>query len=72
MMSECLGFHDVLQLFVIAGFTQNEENACVYVSIKSRETPSNTGITLFVRVNSLFILVGEDDEFILSALRFSS
>jgi hypothetical protein len=67
----------VLQVFVIARFaqtrfTQNEENACVYVSIKSRETPSNTGITLFVRVNSLFILVGEDDEFILSALRFSS
>jgi hypothetical protein len=62
----------VLQVFVIAGFTQNEENACVYVSIKSREASSNTGITVFVRVNSLFILVDEDDELILSALRFCS
>ena len=30
------------------GFSQVEENRCDYVSIKSRETPSNTAITLFV------------------------
>src|SRR6202021_1248780 len=33
---------------LLSTFSQTEENACAYVSIKSRETPSNTAITLFV------------------------
>jgi hypothetical protein len=56
------------QILAVASFAQNEENACAYVPIKSRETPSNTGITLFVGANSVFILVKEDDEFILRAI----
>ena len=38
-------------------FSQIEENACVYVSIKARETTSNTAITLFVSTNPCLILV---------------
>jgi hypothetical protein len=60
------------QILAPASFAQNEENACGYVPIKSRETPSNTGITVFVHSNPRLIFIEEDDEFILSAPRYSS
>jgi hypothetical protein len=46
---------------LLSTFSQTEENACAYVSIKSRETPSNTAITLFVSPNPCLILITEDE-----------